>query len=69
MGVTKWEGVIVGYPSSSVGYRVWDLVRGKVFNVGMPCVDEDVLFGWWKKTSWVGVVSWEVEFVFRPHTK
>ena len=22
MGVTKWEGVIVGYPSASVGYRV-----------------------------------------------
>ena len=25
-GVTKWEGVVVGYPSSSVGYRVWDPV-------------------------------------------
>ena len=22
MGVTKWEGVVVGYPSTSVGYRV-----------------------------------------------
>ena len=29
MGVTKWEGVIVGYPMGSVGYRVWE-VRGDV---------------------------------------
>ena len=36
MGVTKWEGVVVGYPATSVGYRVWDPVRGKVFNVGVP---------------------------------
>ena len=49
MGDTKWEGVIVGYPENSVGYRVWDPVRGKVFNVGVPHVDEDVQPGWWKK--------------------
>ena len=36
------EGVIVGYPSASVGYRVWDIVRGEVYNVGVPFVDEDV---------------------------
>ena len=50
MGVTKWEGVIVGYPMGSVGYRVWDPVRGKVFNVGVPDVDENVEAGWWRKT-------------------
>ena len=50
MGVTKWEGVIVGYPTGSVGYRVWDPIRGKVFNVGVPDVDENVEAGWWRKT-------------------
>ena len=49
MGVTKWEGVIVGYPTGSVGYRVWDPIRGKVFNVGVPDVDENVEAGWWRK--------------------
>ena len=51
MGVTKWEGVIVGYPIGSVGYRVWDPVRGKVYNVGVPHVDEDVQPGWWRKDT------------------
>ena len=51
MGVTKWEGVIVGYPITSVGYRVWDPVRGKIYNVGVPHVDEDVQPGWWKKDT------------------
>ena len=46
MGVTKWEGVIVGYPTGSVGYRVWDPIRGKVFNVGVPHVDGSVQPGW-----------------------
>lgn len=55
MGPTKWEGVIVGYPSSSVGYRVWDPVRNKIFNVGVPHIDEDVLPGWWRKSDGVGV--------------
>ena len=49
MGVTKWEGVIVGYPMGSVGYRVWDPIRGKVFNVGVPDVDENIEAGWWRK--------------------
>ena len=46
MGVTNWEGVIVGYPTTSVGYRVWDPVRGKVYNVGVPHINEDVHLGW-----------------------
>ena len=49
MGVTKWEGVVVGYPTGSVGYRVWDPTRGKVFNVGVPHVDENVEPGWWRQ--------------------
>ena len=55
MGPTKWEGVIVGYPTSSIGYRVWDPSRGGVFTVGVPHIDEDVPPGWWRKTG--GAVS------------
>ena len=29
MGETKWEGVVVGYPSSNVGYRVGQLGPAK----------------------------------------
>ena len=48
MGVTKWEGIIVGYPVDSVGYRVWDPARKKIFNVAVPHIDENVQPGWWK---------------------
>ena len=65
MGVTKWEGVIVGYPAASVGYRVWDPVRGKVYNVGVPRVDEDVQPGWWRKEAEGNVVD-EVEDILFP---
>ena len=65
MGVTKWEGVIVGYPIGSVGYRVWDPARGKVYNVGVPHVDEDVQPGWWRKAIEGGVVD-DVEEIFFP---
>ena len=64
MGETKWEGVVVGYPSSSVGYRVWDPLRGKVYNVGVPFVDEDVQPGWWRKAVDSGVVDEVEDFVF-----
>ena len=65
MGVTKWEGVVVGYPSTSVGYRVWDPVRGKVFNVAVPFVDEDVKPGWWRKVDGGGELQ-EVEEIIFP---
>ena len=45
MGVTKWDGVVVGFLAGSVGYRVWDPVRGEVFNVGVPNVDENAEAG------------------------
>ena len=64
MGVTKWEGVVVGDPSTSVGYRVWDPIRGKVFNVGVPFVDEDVEPGWWRKVDNGGVAEVVDEFIF-----
>ena len=35
MSARKWEAVVVGYPIGSVGYRMWDPVRGKVFAVGV----------------------------------
>ena len=63
MGVTKWEGVVVGYPSSSVGYRVWDPVRGKVFNVAVPFIDEDIESGWWRKADGGGGVQEEEEII------
>ena len=64
MGDTKWEGVIVGNPENSMGYRVWDPVRGKVFNVGVPHVDEDVQPKWWRKDTGVGEPVDVDEFVF-----
>lgn len=65
MGETKWEGVIVGYPRNSVGYRVWDPVRGKVFNVGVPDIDESVEPGWWKKGA-AGVVVEDLDPIIFP---
>ena len=64
MGVTKWEGVVVGYPATSVGYRVWDPARGKVFNVGVPFLDEDVVPGWWKVPNTAGAIEEEEVFQF-----
>ena len=64
MGETKWEGVIVGYPTSSIGYRVWDPSRGQVYTVGVPHIDEDVQPGWWRKTGGVTVNEEEEEIVF-----
>ena len=54
---------MVGYLSASVGYRVWDPVRGKVYNVGVPFVDEDVKPGWWRKVDDGGVVEEVEEFI------
>ena len=65
MGVTKWEGVVVGYPSTSVGYGVWDSVRGKMFNVAVPFVDEDVKTWWWRKADDGGELQ-EVEEILFP---
>ena len=49
MGSTKWEGVIVGYLVDSVGYRVWDLVRGVVFNTRVSIFYEAAEPRWWRK--------------------
>ena len=66
MGVTKWEGVIVGYPMGSVGYRVWDPIRGKVFNVGVPHIDESVQPGWWRKENNGGELVDDIEEIVFP---
>ena len=66
MGVTKWEGVIVGYPMGSVGYRVWDPIKGKVFNVGVPHVDESVQPGWWRKEIDGGELVDDIEEIVFP---
>ena len=65
MGETKWEGVIVGYPSTSVGYRVWDPVRGKVYNVAVQFVDGNVEPSWWRKWNGGGAAK-EVEGIIFP---
>ena len=44
--------------------RVWDPVRGKVYNVGVPFVDEDVRPGWWRKVNEGGAFEKEEEIVF-----
>ena len=54
--------MVVGYPATSVGYWVWDPVRGKVVNVGVPFLDEDVAPGWWKDPSTAGVIEEEEVF-------
>lgn len=41
MGAMKWEGMMVGYPDESVGYRVWNPTKGKVCNVGSHFADFD----------------------------
>ena len=66
MGVTKWEGVVVGYPVGSVGYRVWDPVRGKVFNVGVPDIDENVAPGWWRGEDIGGEIVDDMEEIVFP---
>ena len=35
----------------SVGYRVWDPIKGKVFNVGVSHIDESVHPRWWRKEN------------------
>ena len=56
---------MVGYPATSVDYQVWDPVRGKVFDVGVPFLDENVEPGWWKVPSGgSGVIEEEDEVQF-----
>lgn len=64
MVVIKWEGVIVGYPIKSVGYRVWDPIRGKIFNVGVPHVDENIAPWWWRKEARGGEPVDNEEIIF-----
>ena len=60
---------MVGYPSTSVGYRVWESGKvekwksGKVFNVAVPFIDEDVESGWWRKVDGGGGVQEEEEII------
>ena len=61
MGVTKWEGVIVGYPVDGVGYPF----RGKILNVVVPHVDESDQPGWWRKDAG-GVGTTDIEVIVFP---
>ena len=48
----------------SVGYRVWDPARKKIFNVVVPHIDENVQPGWWKgdEGGVQSVEEWEIIF-------
>ena len=48
------ERVLVGCSNESPSHRVWDLVRGKVLNVGGAEFDEDVEPRWWRQKGEVG---------------
>ena len=50
----------------SVGYRVWDPIRGKVFNVGVSHIDESVQPGWWRKENNGGGLVDDIEETIFP---
>ena len=54
-----WVGCLVGYPVDTLGYRVWDLVTHKVWDVRGPEFDELVGGGWWKKPVMEKRPVWE----------
>lgn len=53
-----------GYLMGSVGYRFCDLVRGKVYNVGVTYIDASVEPGWWRKVGGEGNFDDVEEVVF-----
>ena len=50
-GPKAWMGPPVGYSVNTLGYRVWDPVTHKVWDVRGPDFDELVAGGWWKKPA------------------
>ena len=56
----------MGYPVGSVGYRVWDPVRGKVCNLGVPDIDENVAPRWWRGEDIGGEIVDDIKEVVFP---
>lgn len=56
-----WMGPLVGYSIDTLGYRVWDLVSHKVWDVKILDFDEMVSGGWWKKLAAHKKTVWEEE--------
>ena len=58
-GARAWMGPLVGYSVNTPGYRVWDPVSHKVWDVRGPDFDELVAGGWWKKPPAALKKKWE----------
>ena len=50
-GTKAWMGPLVGYSVDTPGYKVWDPVSHKVWDVRVPDFDEMVSGGWWRKSA------------------
>ena len=57
-GAKAWMGPLVGYSVNTPGYRVWDPVSHKVWDVRGPDFDETVRGGWWKVPLAAEKVMW-----------
>ena len=60
-GAKAWMGALVGYSVNTPGYRVWDPVTHKVWDIRGPDFDELVTAGWWKKPAATKMPVWEGE--------
>ena len=65
-GAKAWVGVLVGYSMDTAGYRVWDPVTHKVWDVRGPIFDEMVSGGWWRKPVAEKKPAWEDDAPFEP---
>ena len=46
-----YKGVLVGYTMSNSSYRVWNLIRHTIYNVGFLAFDETAKPGWWRAST------------------
>ena len=58
-GAKARMGPLVGYLVDTLGYRVWDPISHKVWDVRGPDFDELVSDGWWKKPAVAKKQIWE----------
>ena len=58
-GAKAWMGPLVGYSLDTPGYRVWDHVSHRVWDVRGPDFDETVRGGWWKMPVGAKKAVWD----------
>ena len=63
-GAKAWVGCMVGYSVDTPGYRVWDPISHKVWDVRGPDYDELVSGGWWRKPAAAKKPFWERDAPF-----